>query len=310
MIDRKWLPLNALRAFDAVGRHSSFTAGAQALSVTQSALSRHVIYLEELVGKKLLDRKPQGVSLTEAGALLLPVVSKSFDRIEQVLNDIRTEAPTLARTLKVHMPPTFLQQLGLGVLRDFRAEHPDISIDITSSLGTGAPATDYDIGVIFDRPQVTGDIRDLLWMIRLTPVCSPEIAEAFHGRPMEEFLAQNELLHTRVEGVQRGQLWGAFARRGDVSISVDRGLSFDTQALAVQYAMSGGGVILADVDMFGHEIARGQLAAPFDASVEDGYGYYLSLHPEDLDDPLIALFRSWIISRFTGLDQRRTGVDI
>ena len=59
MINRPWLPLNALRAFDAVGRHLSFTAAAQTLHVSQSALSRHVISLEALLGKKLLERRPQ-----------------------------------------------------------------------------------------------------------------------------------------------------------------------------------------------------------------------------------------------------------
>ncbi len=42
-INRRWLPLNALRAFDAVGQRMSFTAGGQDLDVSQSAVSRHVI---------------------------------------------------------------------------------------------------------------------------------------------------------------------------------------------------------------------------------------------------------------------------
>ena len=49
-MNRRWLPLNALRAFEAVGRHLSFTGGAAALSVSQSALSRHVSALESLLG--------------------------------------------------------------------------------------------------------------------------------------------------------------------------------------------------------------------------------------------------------------------
>ncbi len=67
MINRPWLPLNALRAFDAVGQHLSFTAAAEALHVSQSALSRHVIGLETLLGKKLLERRPQHLVLTEEG---------------------------------------------------------------------------------------------------------------------------------------------------------------------------------------------------------------------------------------------------
>ena len=40
-MDRKWLPLNALRAFEAAGQHLSFTAAANSLTVAQSAVSRH-----------------------------------------------------------------------------------------------------------------------------------------------------------------------------------------------------------------------------------------------------------------------------
>ncbi|MCX8499471.1 MAG: LysR family transcriptional regulator, partial [Caulobacteraceae bacterium] len=102
MINRRWLPLNALRAFDAVGQHLSFTAGAQALHVSQSALSRHVIGLEDLLGKQLFERRPQRLVLTEAGAALLPVVRKSFDRLEQSLNTIR-DSNRNVRTLRIHM---------------------------------------------------------------------------------------------------------------------------------------------------------------------------------------------------------------
>src|ERR1700675_1793681 len=66
-MDRRWLPLNALRAFEAVARHGSFTAAANALLISQSALSRHVIALERLVGVQLFDRKPHALSLTKAG---------------------------------------------------------------------------------------------------------------------------------------------------------------------------------------------------------------------------------------------------
>ncbi|MDF6543561.1 LysR family transcriptional regulator, partial [Escherichia coli] len=87
-VNRRWLPLNALRVFDAVGQRLSFTAGAQALNVSQSAVSRHVISLEELLGHKLFDRSGQALVLTEAGKVLLPEVGKAFDRLEQTMNAI------------------------------------------------------------------------------------------------------------------------------------------------------------------------------------------------------------------------------
>jgi len=58
-MDRKWLPLNALRAFEAAGQHLSFTAAANSLTVAQSAVSRHVIVLENFLGVALFERRPQ-----------------------------------------------------------------------------------------------------------------------------------------------------------------------------------------------------------------------------------------------------------
>ena len=297
-LDRRWLPLNALRAFEAVASRLSFTAGANALHVTQSALSRHVIGLEELLGRRLFERRPHGLVLTEAGAALLPAVTQSFDRIEAVLNGIVRDSGVKPRTLRVHMPPSFLQQLGLPIVQEFRREFPDILVDVSSSYGTGLSARDLDVAVVYDRPQVTDSVRDLLWMVRVTPVCSPAVAARAEGVDLASFLHQAELLHVKLGGQPRAALWEDFARRFGLDLDTGRGVSFDTLVVAVQWAMSGSGVVLADMDMFSREIADGRLAAPFPAVLADGYGYYLTSHPESLGDPAVSLFRSWIIARF------------
>lgn len=298
LINRRWLPLNALRAFDAVGQHLSFTGGAQALGVSQSALSRHVIGLEELLGRQLLDRKPHRVSLTDAGERLLPVVRKSFDRLEQALNAIR-DGDRVSRTLRIFMPPSLLNHLAMPILRQFREDHPDILIDVCSGNATGLPLQDIDAAVVYARPSLDDRITDLLWRVRVTPVCAPEVAARHAGKTLRDFLADNELLHVRLDGEPRGMLWEGFARQSGLALETDRGLAFDTVISAVQFARSGAGVALADREMFASELSRGELVAPFDATFENGFGYYLKLHAEDLSDPVIAAFRSWMIARFS-----------
>lgn len=299
MMDRRWLPLNALRAFEAVARHLSFTEGGQALHISQSAISRHVIGLEALLGRRLLERRPQGLALTEAGATLLPAVQASLDRLAEVLDAIRRKAQPAPRRLRMHMPPTFLQMLGLPILQEFRREFPDIVIDVSSAYATGLPAGEIDVAVVYDRPLVSDSVRDLLWMVRVTPVCSPEVAGRAAGLGLAEFLRGHELLHVRVDDRPRGMLWADFVRRFGIDVPTNRGVAFDTGALAAQCATSGVGVALVDVDMFAGEIAAGRLVAPFpEAVLGDAYGYYLTFHPEDLADPAVALFRSWMIRRF------------
>lgn len=304
MINRRWLPLNALRAFEAVGRNLSFTGGANSLSVSQSAMSRHVLGLEELLGKPLFEREAQGLSLTAAGAELLPVVTKSLDRIEQTMNAIRDDRRA-NRALRIHIPPSMLQQQLLPLLRDFRAEHPDFRIDVSSAHVTGLPQTNIDMAIVYDRPNVDDLVTDLLWMVRVAPLCSPRTAEAAKGLELSEFLREQELLHMKLEDQPRDLLWAAYVRQAGLDVHTAEGLAFDTAIAAAQYAMTADGVFLGDIDMFAQEIAEAKLVMPYDAVAEEGFGYYLKLHAEDLSDPAISLFRSWLISRFAAMRPAR-----
>jgi LysR family glycine cleavage system transcriptional activator len=202
------------------------------------------------------------------------------------------------------MPPTLLNHLATPILRDFRREFPDILIDVTSAGVTGLPPTEFDAAVVYDRPNVDDRVTDLLWMVRVTPVCSPQLAAANEGKSLAQFLADNDLLHVRLAGEPRGLLWAGFLAQCGISVDTEKGLAFDTALSAVRYAMAGGGVALVDVDMFAEEIASGALVAPYDAIFEEGYGYYLKLHAEDLADPVVSLFRSWLIGRFQAFARR------
>jgi DNA-binding transcriptional LysR family regulator len=284
-INRRWLPLNALRAFEAVGRHLSFTGGASALSVSQSAMSRHVSGLEALLGKRLFDRDGSKLELTASGQELLPVVSKCLDRLEQMMN-------------AVHVPPSLLQQMFLPMLRDFRAEHPDIRIDVSSAHVTGLPPTDFDMAIVYDQPTVDDQITDLLFTVRVAPLCAPATVLANKDKTLTEFLATAELLHLKLDQEPRELLWASYFRQQGLNITKNADLAFDTAIAAAHYAMSGSGVILGDIDMFATELAQGRLVMPYDAIIEDGYAYYLKLHADDLADPAISVVRSWLISRF------------
>jgi DNA-binding transcriptional LysR family regulator len=298
-IDRRWLPLNALRAFEGVAKHGSFTAAANALLISQSALSRHVIALERLTGVQLFERRPHALTLTKAGQHLLPAVVKSFDRLEYALDDIRNEGAPVQRTLRVQMPPSFAVQLGVPILRDFRRASAEVDIDLISPYGVGPPLGDVDVAVVYSKPAVTDLVTDLLWPVRLSVVCHPSIAAAHHGKDLGAFIEANEIVHVRIADLPRHHLWSQFVRQLGLSgVNIERGLVFDTVVLAAQYAAGGQGVALVDTNLFAEEISAGRLVKPFEATLDDGYGYYLITHPEGLGDTAIALFRSWLIGRF------------
>jgi DNA-binding transcriptional LysR family regulator len=298
-IDRRWLPLNALRAFEGVAKHLSFTAAANALLISQSALSRHVIALEKLIGAQLFERRPHSLVLTKAGQHLLPAVTKSFDRLEYALDDIRNDAAGSLRTLRVQMPPSFAAHLAVPILRDFRQAAAEVEIDLLSPYGVGPPPSDVDVAVVYSKPTVTDMVTDLLWPVHLSLLCHPSVAARADGCSLQEFIEANELVHVRIADMPRHHFWSQFARSAGLSAaSIERGLVFDTAVLAVQYILSGAGLALVDTYLFGDYVRRGELVKPFDVSVDDGFGYYLITHPEALSDTAVALFRSWLIERF------------
>jgi DNA-binding transcriptional LysR family regulator len=299
-MDRKWLPLNALRAFEAAGQHLSFTAAANSLTVAQSAVSRHVIVLENFLGVALFERRPQQLVLTEAGRHILPVVTKSFDRIDQALGEVIKEKGRPKRVLKVALPTSFAHRLAIPILRDFRSENPGISVEIVSKPTSGPDIDgDIDIAIVYSEPRVTDAIHDLLWMVRSTVVCSPKLLQTMEHSDPAKLISSCDLLHCKLEDRPRYMFWEMLVRQiGRPDLAVDRGLVFDTQQLAVQYAMTGEGLALADPLLFADEIKAGRLVRAFDVWLDEGYGYYLTTHPEDLSNEAVALFRSWAIARF------------
>lgn len=295
-MDRQWLPLNALRAFEAAGRLGSFTAAAASLTVAQSAVSRHVIALERFLGVPLFERRPGQLALTEAGRHLLPAVTRGFDRIDGALGAIIAERGTPRRMLRLALPPSFALQLAVPILRDFRAEHPEIAIEI-GSRAAGEGEGEQAIAVVYSEPTVSDAINDLLWMERLAVVCVPA---ALGEGPLDlaALTARHDILHVRLGGRPHGHMWRLMARAaGRPDLALDGGLVFDTAQLAVQYALAGDGLALVDPVLFREDLAAGRLVAPFETRLASGYGYYLVTAPEDLDES-VALFRSWLIRRF------------
>ncbi|MFC5475310.1 LysR substrate-binding domain-containing protein [Paraherbaspirillum soli] len=299
-MDRRCLPLNALRAFEAAGRYLSVTAAANSLFVSQSAVSRHILTLEGLLGVKLFERKHQHLMLTAAGRALLPVVNKSFDRIEHVLKDILKDGAAPHRILHIQMPSTFAHNLAVPILREFRNAFPEVMLDLMIPNKVGMPEVNGDVAVVYSKAEANHLIADLLWHVRLTPLCHPSLLKGTQAECLSAFIAGNEIVHVLLEGQPRHRLWDRFVRQAELpNLAVDRGLVFETANLAAQYAMSGSGIALLDPLLFQQELGTGALVQPFDVWVDDGYGYYLLTHSDDLLDQAIASFRSWMIQRFS-----------
>lgn len=90
-LGRQLPPLTAIKAFEAAGRHGSFTGAAQELQVTPAAISHHVKMLEGWLGVVLFRRFARGLELTEDGRRYLPRLTSALDEIASVTDDLMCE---------------------------------------------------------------------------------------------------------------------------------------------------------------------------------------------------------------------------
>ncbi len=285
---RRLPPLNALRAFEAAGRHLSFTRAAEELHVTQAAVSHQVKALEEHLGVRLFRRLTRRLLLTEAGQTLLPVMQEALDRIARTVEELCTGEG--AGSLTVKLTPYFASKWLAPRLSRFWQQHPGVDLQLYTSLHP----------VDFGREEVDAAVRwgagdwpdveaELLFCTPLAPVCSPGLANGPRPLRRPADLRRHSLLHD--DEYEAWTRWLATAGLRDVEAR--RGSIMDDTHVLMRAAMDGQGVAVASLPLIAPELAAGQLVQPFELTIT-GFGYYLVYPPGALTRPRVRLFRDWL----------------
>ena len=176
-----WLA-SEMAAFAHVSELKSFTAAAHALGVPKVAVSRAILSLERRLGTRLLIRTTRRVSLTPAGALLLPHSQRLLAEVEAVRARF---APTAAdkRRLRVIVDPGYGRLLVTPLIPRFLERYADFELQVivVDALPEG-PGEDWDLLVCNDTAQHPGLTRTPLGSPPLL-LCATPAYLARHGRP-------------------------------------------------------------------------------------------------------------------------------
>jgi len=145
-----------VRVFLALGRHGSLSAAARALSVTHATISRRIQSLEDSVGEKLVERRPEGYVLTPAGTRALAAAG-----------DMETAALTFGRDgdddtprglVRINASPALALGFLIPRLATLPARHPGLDIDLATDLRSiSLDRHQADIAVRLGRPR-DGDV--------------------------------------------------------------------------------------------------------------------------------------------------------
>src|SRR5262249_46332082 len=126
------IPTELLRTFVAVIDMRSFTRAAQALGITQPAVSAQVKRLQQLLGGELMDKSAPGVMLTGAGGTVLAHAGRLLAINDQILN-LAAPSAGLGQTIRVGLPGEFVGEPLWAVLARSRTGRPDVRFHIKSS---------------------------------------------------------------------------------------------------------------------------------------------------------------------------------
>src|SRR5438552_1058364 len=124
-----------LRILKEVAHRGSFSAAAEALSYTQSAVSQQIAALESETGMALLERHPRGVTLTAAGQTLVGHAEGILARLDTAEAALSAIAGLRGGRLRMASFPTAGSTLMPLAIASFRAAYPDVEL----TLAEGEP---------------------------------------------------------------------------------------------------------------------------------------------------------------------------
>ena len=288
-------PLSALRAFEAVARHLSFSKAADELNVTPAAISHQIHALEQDLGVKLFHRLSRSIALTPSARILLPGLSEAFAGIQSAVGRLRAHNDT--GTLTVTASPSFAAKwlvLRLHRFQEICAE-VDVRISATDDV-VDLSKGDFDIAIRYGTGHYPGLEVELLFTNEVFPACSPQLLAA--GPPLRspDDLRRHALIHD--QAIERDPLvptrpmWLKAAGVKDVPAAT--GLSFNNMHLALDAAIAGHGVVLAYSTIAAADIAAGRLVRLFSLSLPDQFAYYIVTAPGALERPKVRTFRDWL----------------
>ncbi|TGZ19389.1 LysR family transcriptional regulator [Streptomyces sp. S816] len=148
------LNLERLRTLDALARHGSVSAAADALHVTTSAVSQQLGKLEREINQQLLAKNGRGVRLTDAGRLLSEHAARILSQVELAESDLEAHRGQVVGELRLSAFPTAARGLFPVALRALRAEHPGLRVrssELEPEQGIAAVVRgDLDLAVVLD----------------------------------------------------------------------------------------------------------------------------------------------------------------
>ncbi|MGF1683878.1 LysR family transcriptional regulator [Photobacterium minamisatsumaniensis] len=208
-------PLRAVQCFESVARLNSFSQAANALNVTQSAISHQVRLLEEYLGETLFVRQGRRLSLTPMGEKYFDDISHSLQNIALASQQIREGE---SGKIRLAMYSSLAVKWLVPRLENLRQQHPEI--DLSLNMFADEPEFTDQVADCFitSYPPRKNYVSDFLYKELLYPFCSQKVWQQIQDKPLPDALWGQPLLS--VDSIFKGEDedWLTWCERGGFSL--------------------------------------------------------------------------------------------
>ncbi len=283
------LPLGALRVFEAVAAHLSYSAAADALNVTPAAVSQQIKVLEEYIQVPLFRRNGRRVQITDEGLELLGPVRAGLEKLESALQQIKHHRR--AGPLQITLLASFLQIWLLPRIRSFRRKYPNIDLRFhTSRELVDFSRSSHHLAIRFGRGNYPNLHSEKLLDDWLVPVASPDVIKQYGMMERGADLRKYPLL----DGDDAP--WSVWRRTDEEAAWNSRAPTIDDSAGLLIAAEEGLGFALARWTLVARALHKGTLRLAAREAVPFGSAYYFVCPRSFLALPKVAQFREWIFA--------------
>lgn len=255
----------ALETFLAVHRSGGVSAAAQALSRTQSAISRRLALLEEAVGQRLFERVGRRLVLSDAGAVLLPHAERVAAALQDAAAALAQARTGAAGTVRLAVVGTLAGAHLAAALKQVRARLPGVDVRLTTATSAEVSAKvragEAGIGLRYFEDRS----RDLACRVvlaeRLVVACAPDHPLAGRRvRTLARLAAERWLAFPLQQ--RRGEMFAASVFAQFLARGIDHidWIAIDSLTAQKRLVEGGFGLALLQASAVEEERARGELA--------------------------------------------------
>lgn len=290
---RTRLSLQNLNTFAVAAETLSFQRAAQALHVSPSAVSHQIRSLESQLEYPLFERGDKSIRLTPRGNELYLDIRGAFKQIHEASRKALRGPEDSALALSV--APVFATRWLLPRLRDFRQQHPDITLSVIASSAMADFQHDpFDAAIRMGDGAWPDNVSTRLFDRRIVAACRPELIKR-HGGPFPlDQLIRQPLIHNSL----MPSLWDEWLNSAGFA-PPDTLPGIQVQGISQVMEVIGGddAIGLVDLSFIQQDLDAGRLSLANDHVLSDGQGFFLT-YPQSMQDRnSLHLFEQWLLTQ-------------